>query len=103
MLPQDPCICLPLGSDTVTRCNFKGFHRAVHSVSTLGNYDITIDNSDFAQACTVPLTSIAISFETTGRELVSLLDQVSRRTVSGSKKVLIPHRLVVRESTRMKK
>jgi subtilisin family serine protease len=48
VLPQDPCMCLPLGSDTVTRCSFEGFHKAVNATNTFGNYDITLDNCDFA-------------------------------------------------------
>ena len=76
VLPQDPCICLPLGSDTVTRCSFKGFHRAVHSVSTLGNYDITIDNSDFAR------NHIGVTLDAADNARVSFCDFDLTDTVS---------------------
>ena len=59
VLPQSPCICLPLGSDTVTRSTFTGFNCAVHATSTLGSYDVTIDNCDFAQNGTGVLLSAA--------------------------------------------
>ena len=49
VLPQNPCICLPLGNDTVTRSTFEGFYHAVHATSTLGSYDVTVDNCDFSQ------------------------------------------------------
>ena len=45
----DPCGCFPSGNDPVTRCSFEGFFEAVHASNALSNYDITIDNCDFAQ------------------------------------------------------
>ncbi|MBO7465685.1 MAG: T9SS type A sorting domain-containing protein, partial [Bacteroidales bacterium] len=47
--PFNPCSCIPSGSDTVTRCSFSGFHSAISAANSEGNYDITIDNCDFAQ------------------------------------------------------
>ncbi len=47
--PIDPCGCFSSGSDTVTRCSFTGFHSAISAADSEGNYDITIDNCDFAQ------------------------------------------------------
>jgi len=45
----DSCYCEGTSTDTVTRCTFVGFDTAVHTSSTLGNYDITLDNCDFRQ------------------------------------------------------
>ena len=45
---SDPCGCYNSGSDTVRRCSFTGFSEAVHAANTLGAYDITLDNCDFA-------------------------------------------------------
>ena len=45
----DPCFCEGTATDTVTRCTFEGFYAAVYATNTNGNYDITIDNCDFAQ------------------------------------------------------
>ncbi|MBR1992521.1 MAG: hypothetical protein IJ986_09635, partial [Bacteroidales bacterium] len=45
---SDPCGCYNSGSDTVRRCSFTGFSEAVHAADTLGAYDITLDNCDFA-------------------------------------------------------
>ena len=47
--PIDPCGCFSSGSNTVTRCSFTGFHSAISAADSEGNYDITIDNCDFAQ------------------------------------------------------
>lgn len=55
----DPCVCENHGTDTVTRCSFVGFDTAVHTSSTLGNYDITLDNCDFAQNLKGGLLSVA--------------------------------------------
>ena len=45
---SDPCGCFNSGNDTVRRCSFTGFSEAVHAANTLGAYDITLDNCDFA-------------------------------------------------------
>ncbi|MBQ9508294.1 MAG: M4 family metallopeptidase, partial [Bacteroidales bacterium] len=45
---SDPCGCYNSGSDTVRRCSFTGFSEAVHAANTLGAYNITLDNCDFA-------------------------------------------------------
>ena len=45
----DPCVCEGTATDPVTRCTFTGFHSAISAADSEGNYDITIDNCDFAQ------------------------------------------------------
>ena len=45
----NPCNCMPSGGVPVTRCTFEGFHSAISAADSEGNYDITIDNCDFAQ------------------------------------------------------
>ncbi len=45
---SDPCGCFNSGNDTVRRCSFTGFSEAVHAANTLGAYNITLDNCDFA-------------------------------------------------------
>ena len=45
----NPCNCMPGGGVPVTRCTFEGFHSAIFAADSEGNYDITIDNCDFAQ------------------------------------------------------
>ena len=46
---MDPCSCEGTHGDTVTRSTFEGFYHAVHATSTLGSYDVTVDNCDFSQ------------------------------------------------------
>ncbi len=87
------CVNDAVAAGCVTELQSRGV-RVPDQIAVIG-----VDDSDFAQACIVPLTTVAIAFEATGRELVRLLDEVIRGRVSGGRKVVIPHRLVVREST----
>ena len=73
---SDPCYCEPSGSNPVTRCSFEGFHKAVHSNSTLGNYDITIDNCDFAQ------NHVGVELDAAANSRVSFCDFDLSDTVS---------------------
>ena len=45
----DPCFCEGTPTDTITRCSFSGFFKAVHATNNSGNYNVTIDNCDFRQ------------------------------------------------------
>ena len=53
----DPCACEGTPTDTVTRCSFSGFYKAIHAANDNAAYEILIDNCDFAQN----QTSIALN------------------------------------------
>ena len=42
----DPCVCEDSPYDTVTRCLFSGFYKAVHATNNSGNYNVTIDSGE---------------------------------------------------------